>query len=137
MVVLNADWASLALRVTLGVLFVVHGYPKLKNLKRTAGWLASEGFKPGLVWALVLGAAEFFGGFALLVGLVSRLAAAALIVSMGVATLVKIFKWKSPFTALDKMGWEFELIILAGLVALFFLGSGALSFDQLLGWMLG
>ncbi len=137
MTVLTADWAPLALRLALGVIFIAHGYPKLKNVKGTAQWLAASGFKPGRFWALVLGFSEFFGGFALLIGILSRLAAAALIISMFVATFLKIFKWKTPFTAMDKMGWEFDVLILAGLVALFLLGSGALSIDQLLGWRFG
>ncbi len=137
MVILNADWAPLALRLALGVIFIAHGYPKLKNIKGTAQWLASSGFKPGRFWALVLGFSEFFGGFALLIGFFSRFAAAALIISMAVATLLKIFKWKTPFTAMDKMGWEFDVLIVAGLIVLFLLGSGALSIDQLLGWRWG
>ncbi|MBI1968387.1 DoxX family protein [Candidatus Woesearchaeota archaeon] len=137
MAVLTADWAPLALRLALGVIFIAHGYPKLKNVKSTAQWLASSGFKPGKFWALVLGFSEFFGGFALLIGFFSRLAAVALIISMSVATFLKIFKWKTPFTAMDKMGWEFDVLLLAALVALFLLGSGALSIDQLLGWKWG
>jgi len=137
MTVLTADWAPLALRLVLGVIFIVHGYPKLKNVKATAQWLVASGFKPGRFWAFVLGFSEFFGGFALLIGFFSRFAAAALIISMAVATLLKIFKWKTPFTAMDKMGWEFDVLIVAGLIVLFLLGSGALSIDQLLGWRWG
>ena len=82
------------------------GFPKLKNLKATAGFLASSGFKPGIFWALVLGSTEFFGGLALLAGFASRIAAGFLIISMVVATLLKIFKWKVPFSKGNDAGWE-------------------------------
>ncbi len=137
MVAFNPEIASLALRAVLGIEFAVHGYPKLKNLKGTAEWLASTGFKPGIFWALVLGCTELLGGLALLAGFASRIAAGLLIVSMLVATLFKIFKWKIPFAKGNDAGWEWDFIILGGLVALFLLGSGSYSIDQMLGWVWG
>lgn len=138
MVILATEWAPLSLRVILGIIFLVHGYPKLfKNFRGTADWLASSGFKPGVFWAFVLGATEFFGGWALLLGLVSRVAAGLLIISMVIATLLKSLKWHAPFTTDTGSGYEFDLLILAGLVALFLLGSGMWSFDQMFGWVLG
>ena len=139
MAAIDVNWAPLALRVALGVLFIVHGYPKLfKDFKGTAGFLAGLGFKPGAFWAFVLGASEFFGGIAILVGIFSRIASALLIISMTVAILFNIFKWKKPFTkGAEGAGWEFDLVILAGLIALLLLGSGNWSFDQMIGWMLG
>lgn len=125
-------WAPVALRVALGAIFIVHGYPKLfKDFKGTAKFLESISFKPGAFWALVLGVAEFFGGLAILGGIGTRVAAGVLIISMVVATLLKIFKWKTPFTTMQGMGWEFDLLILVGLIALLFLGSGELALNQL------
>ena len=138
MAVIGVEWVSVPLRLILGAIFIVHGYPKLfKDFKKVAGWLASEGFKPGAFWAFVLGATEFFGGVAILVGVASRVAAGLLIISMSTALLMGIFKWKKPFTKAPEAGWEFDAIILAGLITLFLLGSGMLSADQLIGWMLG
>lgn len=137
MVVLAADWAPLALRLMLGVIFLAHGYPKVKNLKNTAGWLASSGFKPGMFWAVVLGFTEFIGAIALLVGFLTRVAAGLLIVSMTVATLMQAVKWKKPFTSQAGPGYEFDLLIVAGLVALFLWGAGNWSVDQAIGWILG
>src|SRR3989338_4409847 len=132
------EWAPLALRVILGVLFIVHGYPKLfRNFSETSGFLAGLGFKPGAFWTVILGVTEFFGGIFLLLGLVSRVASGLLIISMTVATLIKIFKWKVPFTKGGEAGWEFDALILAGLVTLFLLGSGNWSIDQMLVWQLG
>lgn len=137
MPIFNPEIASLALRAVLGIEFVVHGFPKLKNLKGTAEFLASTGFKPGIFWALVLGSTEFVGGLALLAGFASRIATGLLIISMIVATLLKIFKWKIPFAKGNDAGWEWDFIILGGLLALFLLGSGTYSVDQMLGWVWG
>ena len=133
MAMLSVEWAPLALRLVLGAIFIIHGYPKLKNFKGTADWLAGIGFKPGAFWAFALGSAEFFGGIAILIGLFSRIGAGLLIVSMLVATYFNIFKWKKKFSG----GYEFDLMILAGLIAIFLLGAGSLSIDQAIGWMLG
>ncbi len=125
-------WAPVALRIVLGIIFIVHGYPKLfKDFNGTAKFLAGVGFKPGTFWALILGGAEFFGGLAILGGIGTRIAAGVLIISMAVATLLKIFKWKTSFTTMQGMGWEFDLLILAGLITLLFLGSGEWALNQL------
>ena len=126
------------LRLVLGAEFIVHGYPKLfKDFKGTAGFLAGMGFKPGVFWAFVLGISEFFGGIAILAGFVSRIATGLLIISMIVATLLKIFKWKVPFSKSQDAGWEWDALILMGLIALFLLGSGILSIDAGQGWLWG
>lgn len=129
--VLSLDWAAVALRLALGVIFLVHGYPKLKDMQGTSGFLAGLGFKPGMLWAIILGVTEFAGGLALILGLFMRLAAGLLIISMAIATLLKIFKWKTPFSG-DQVGWEFDLLIIAVLVALILIGSGSVSLDHFL-----
>ena len=138
MVTLGAEWAPLVLRIVLAAELLVHGYPKLfKDFKGTAGFLGSLGFKPGVFWALVLGVAEFFGGIAILVGFASRVATAALIVSMLIALLIKKFKWQVPFSKGSDAGWEWDWLIVGALIALFLLGSGMWSVDQSIGWVLG
>lgn len=130
---LGSDLAILALRLVLAAIFIVHGYPKLKNLPGTAEFVGGLGFKPALFWALVLGVTEFFGGIALLLGLFSRVFSGLLIISMAIATLLKIVKWKVPFTKPNgETGWEYDVMILVGLITLFVLGSGGLSFDNLI-----
>ncbi|KKS33945.1 MAG: hypothetical protein UU96_C0011G0023 [Parcubacteria group bacterium GW2011_GWC2_42_13] len=56
--------APLILRVILGMIFIVHGYPKLfKNYSQTVQFFESVGLKPGKVLVFVSGSVEFFGGF--------------------------------------------------------------------------
>lgn len=138
MAIVLGEWAPLALRIVLAAVFIAHGYPKLfKDFAGTSSFLSGLGFKPGAFWAFILGVSEFFGGIALLLGVASRAVASLLIISMTVATLIKIFKWKTPFTKMDALGWEFDALLLAGLIAIFLLGSGSLSIDQFFGWILG
>lgn len=125
---------TLALRLALGAIFIVHGYPKLfKDFKGTTSLVKSLGFKPATFWAFMLAVTEFFGGILLVVGLASRVASAFLLVSMLVATWAKIVVWKVPFSKGHETGWEYDAIILAGLVAVLLLGSGNWSVDVIVG----
>jgi uncharacterized membrane protein YphA (DoxX/SURF4 family) len=45
----------------------------------------------------------------------------------------KMFKWKIPFLAADKTGWEFDFILLGAAIALLFIGAGIYSLDYMLG----
>ena len=134
MAVWYPDLVSIPLRIVLGILFAVHGHPKLfKEFKGTAKFLKGIGFRPPAFWAAVLGVTEFFGGLALLLGFATRVAAALLIIAMLVALYFNAFKWKKPF----KGGYEFDLLLIAGLLTLLLLGAGPISIDAMLGWTLG
>lgn len=120
-----SGWGPLVLRLTLGVAFIVHGYPKLfTSSTGFAGWLDSIGIRPGKFWALVVGAVEFFGGAALVLGVFTQIAALLIAVNMLVA-MVKV-KWgRSRYVDTQGMGWELDLIYFAVAVALILLGPGA------------
>lgn len=107
----------LALRIALAVIFVYHAWPKVKNPAAVA---SGVGMQVGTV--RLLGIVELLGGLAIALGVLMQLAALALIVVMIGAIYYKIQKWKIPFSAHDKTGWEFELMLLA---ALFFLLTNA------------
>jgi putative oxidoreductase len=79
--------------------------------------------------ALLAGAAEFFGGLALIAGLLVRLAAASLAAAMAVA-IFAVHIDKGLFVA--KNGYEFALALLAIAVALAFSGAGRASLDRAL-----
>lgn len=133
MVILSSAWASFVLRLVLGIEFIFHGYPKLfQNFNETSEMLKNFGFYPSNFWALILGLTEFIGGIFLLIGLMTRLTSSLLIIVMVTATLIKIFSIGEPFTHGDAAGWEWDLVIIAGLISIFLLGSGALAIDQIL-----
>lgn len=135
--VLSADnsLASLALRIPTGIIFVAHGAQKLfgsfggYGLEGTGQWMASIGLEPGFLMALGAGSAEFFGGIALLIGLLTRPAAVVLAFTMIVAILTVHI---SNGLFMSNNGYEFGLSLLAISVALAFSGGGRFSLDRAL-----
>lgn len=131
----DAGWAPLALRLPIGIIFVAHGAQKLfgafggYGLEGTGQFMASLGLTPGYLMALLAGSAEFFGGLALLVGVLVRPAAAALAFAMLVAIFSAHFS-KGLFLA--DGGYEFGLALLAASLSLLVSGAGRLSVDAAL-----
>ena len=129
----SAGWQTLALRLPLGVIFIAHGGQKLfgwfggYGLEGTGQWMASIGLTPGVLMALLAGSAEFFGGLALILGVVLRPAAAVLAVTMLVA-IITVHLENGLFMANN--GYEFGLALLAGTVALVISGAGRASVDR-------
>lgn len=131
----RAGFAPLALRLPLGIVFIAHGAQKLfgwfggYGLEGTGQWMASVGLHPGYAMALLAGSAEFFGGIALLLGLLVRPAAAALAFAMLVA-IVSVHIGHGLFVANN--GIEYALALLAASVSLLVSGAGRLSADAAL-----
>ena len=136
------DEALLVLRLALGVIFVMHGAQKVLGLFGGTGLQATvENFQShlGIPPALGYTAAftEFFGGFALVVGLLTRLSALGIGVTMAVATLKVhlangfFINW---FCAEGKgHGFEYNLALLAMALALVLTGGGRYSLDRKIG----
>lgn len=128
----EASLAPLALRIPVGIIFAAHGAQKLfgafggYGLAGTGQWMDSIGLHPGVLMALLAGAAEFFGGLALVAGLLVRPAAAALAVTMLVAIL-DVHITKGLF--LSNNGYEYALALLAVTVSLLISGAGRVSID--------
>ena len=131
----DAGWAPLALRVPTGIIFAAHGAQKLfgwfggYGLQGTGQWMDSIGLSPGYAMALLSGGVEFFGGLALIAGLLLRPAAAALAVTMLVA-IFSVHIDKGLFVAQN--GYEYALALLAVTVALVIGGAGNGSIDRTL-----
>jgi putative oxidoreductase len=79
--------------------------------------------------ALLVGSAEFFGGLALILGLLLRPAAATLVFAMLVA-IFSVHIDKGLFMANN--GYEFALALLAASLSLLISGAGRLSLDAML-----
>lgn len=131
----QAGWGPLALRLPIGIIFAAHGAQKLfgafggYGLEGTGQFLASVGLTPGYLMALLAGGAEFFGGLALVFGVLVRPAAAALAFAMLVA-IFSVHIGKGLFMANN--GYEFALALFAASVALLIGGAGKLSVDAAL-----
>ena len=136
----NAGIAALILRVPLGVILAAHGAQKLfgwfggYGLEGTGQWMASIGLEPGYLMALLAGSAEFFGGLALVLGLLTRPAALVSALTMLVA-MFAVHIGNGLFMANN--GYEFALSLLAASVALTVQGGGRLALDNLLAAQLG
>jgi len=129
------SWAPLPLRLVAGLVFMAHGGQKLfawfggYGLEGTGQWMASIGLEPGYLMAVLAGGAEFFGGLALILGLLVRPAALALSITMVVAIVVVHL---SNGLFLSNNGYEFGLVLLGISLSLLLQGGGNLSLDRLI-----
>jgi len=119
--------AIFILRVILGVHFVVHGWPKIKNLRETQEDFSAMGLKPGIIWGTVAAVLEFFGGLAIVLGILTQAVALFIAAEMLVSTFWKIRKGQG-FVG----GYELDLILFASVLALAALGAGAYALDFLI-----
>ena len=121
------------IRILVGIIFMAHGAQKLfglfggYGLEGTGQWMESIGLAPGYLMALLSGSAEFFGGLALVIGLLARPAALALTVTLVVA-IFSVHIGNGLFMANN--GYEFALALLGGSIAVLIEGAGKLSADR-------
>ncbi|MBQ0746182.1 MAG: DoxX family protein [Marinobacter sp.] len=129
----NGGYASLILRVPVGLTLAAHGAQKLfgwfggYGLEGTGQWMASLGLEPGYLMALMAGSAEFFGGLALVLGLLTRPAAVVVAFTMLIA-IFAVHIGNGLFMANN--GYEFALTLFVVSVALAIQGAGRFALDQ-------
>jgi putative oxidoreductase len=129
----NTSVGQLALRIPVGIILAAHGSQKLfgwfggYGLEGTGQWMASIGLNPGYLMALLAGSAEFFGGLALIVGLLVRPAAVVIAFTMLVA-IFTVHIGNGLF--MSNNGYEYGLALLAASVALAIQGAGAHAVDN-------
>ena len=133
------DFTLTMLRLVFGVVVFAHGAQKM------LGWFGGRGFSGTIAFygqlgfssalALLVIAVEFFGGLALIVGLLGRIAALANICKL-VAVVWHItgrngffMNWTGEQTG---EGIEYHLLAIALGLAILIKGSGAFSIDRLL-----
>jgi putative oxidoreductase len=121
-------------RITLGVLFMSTGWGKVHNLDKVTSFFVELGIPMPAFNAAFVSYLELIGGALLLVGLLSRLAALPLAVSMIVALITA--KAGDIHGLADLFGTvEFTYLVL--LIAVAVGGPGAVSLDRLLARRLG
>lgn len=137
------QWAPVALRLIIGIGFIVHGWAKLsRGPDKFAGvliWMDVP-FPHATAWLVTL--IELFGGFAMLIGAFVTLISIPLIA----IHLVAMFgvHWKYGFSSVHTIGltengpqfgppgFEINLLYIAGILAIVMGGgAGAWSVDRL------
>jgi len=128
--------ALLVLRLVMGWIFIYAGAGKLFGAFGGPGMNGDTGFVhmiesqhlpvlPGVAWAWMAALGEFAGGILVMIGLLTRLAAVPLIITMVVAI--------ATFTGSKGFGsYGYNLILIAVGVALILSGAGLISIDAIL-----
>ncbi|HEY3523918.1 MAG TPA: DoxX family protein [Candidatus Limnocylindrales bacterium] len=131
------DAALLLLRLGVGLTFAAHGAQKVFGWwggPGLEGWraaMAKMGFRPTGLFAGLSGLIELGGGLFVAVGILTPLAAAALIAQSVV--IIGHVHWQNGFFN-GKGGYEFPLSLGLGSIAILLLGAGAWSVDALFGF---
>ena len=119
----------LLIRLYWGTLFLIAGLNKLMDLEKTTGFFQSLGIPGPAFFAAFVGSIEFVGGFLLVVGFASRVAAVPLIFNMIAAYLIA---HRDVFGSIQKfVDAPPFLFLLAALLVLSF-GAGCFSLDHLI-----
>lgn len=125
----GADIALLLVRAVGGLAFMLHGWPKIQN---PFGWMGPHAFAPGILQALAA-LAEFGGGLAWILGLLTPLSSLGIGATMTVAFWLHAVLRDDPFVAKGGGGsYELALVYLCIAVLLLALGPGRLSLDRAL-----
>ena len=120
--------AVLILRLVVGAAFLFHGWPKIQN---PMGWMGPQAPVPGVLQALAA-VAEFGGGLAFILGLLTRLAALGIISTMLVALATVHLPRGDPFVAKSGPSYELPAVYLACAVVFLVLGPGKIGIDALI-----
>jgi putative oxidoreductase len=127
------DIGVLLLRLGIGLTMAAHGTQKLfgwfggPGLAGTEAFFTARGYPLGGVMAVVAGLTELFGGLGLAVGLLTPLAAAAV-----VGTMINAVAVKSTSGFFAPTGFEYELTLAISAAALALTGPGRIAVDRFL-----
>ncbi|GAB6387794.1 DoxX family protein [Stutzerimonas marianensis] len=129
---MTEDIGKLVLRVSVGLMMLLHGIAKLQSgVGGIAGMLAGKGLPEFLAYGAYLG--EVVGPILVIIGLFTRVGALLMIGNMLVA--IALAHMAELFTIGQMGGWALETqgLFLFGSVAIALLGAGRLSVGGLHG----
>lgn len=116
------------IRIALGAILIPHGFGKLflNDAVPASRNFVNFGWAYPLYWAYFIGVIEFFGGILLILGLWTRLVAAAVTIQMAVISFAVLW----PNWGWTRRGMEFALLMGVISLAIFFRGGGRYSLDH-------
>jgi len=120
------DLGKLVLRLTLGILILLHGISKLLNgIGGIEGMVAAQGLPAFLAWAVYIG--EVVAPLLLIFGVYARLG--GLLIAANMVVAIMLAHSKQLFTLTGSGGWSLELqgMFLATGLAIALLGAGRYS----------
>jgi putative oxidoreductase len=136
------DVALLFVRIGLAWIFIYHGAGTLfgafggPGIHRQTEFFSSVAhLHPGTFFAVVNGIVELFGGIAVGLGVLGRLAALGLVGDMVVAMATVTFRNGIVSNAAGG-GYELNLVLIVLALSIVLLGSGRISVDAVAGWLL-
>lgn len=113
----------LALRLIVGIAFVMHGSGKIST---PFSWMGPEAPVPGILQGLAA-LSEFGGGIALILGLLTPIAALGIIATMAVAVNFHMSKGDG-----FVQGYELAMVYLVVAVGIFLTGPGKYAIDHII-----
>jgi len=118
------DITHWGISASIGVIFIIHSLKKFDPSWQE--WLVSIGIPPEMQLPIAL--AEFIGGILLVVGVLTRVTSSI----FAVVLLGAIFhiRWENGFFV-SKGGWEWDLVMLAAVLAIIVAGPGRISISHL------
>lgn len=125
-----SNWATIPLRIAVGIIFAAHGWQKFSGgLDGVAQFFGNVGIPLPEVSAFIVAFVELVGGIGLILGFFTRYWALLLSIVM----IVAIFTVKLPNGLLGmpgRPGYELDLALLVGCLALLLLGPGPISLER-------
>jgi len=121
------EYGILVLRVVLAVILIAHGIPKIRRFAEAAEQFRSLGVRPARALVGVAALIEVGGGLCLLLGFFTQFA--ALLIALQFLFIVLYVK-RHARTLVG--GYELDLLLFAGALALVTLGAGTWSIDSFL-----
>jgi putative oxidoreductase len=128
-------YGLLVLRVIWGSAMMVYGFQKIQNPFHWLDVIPNTPKVPGFLQAI--GAlVNFLGGIATILGFLTPIAELSLVVFLGVALILHLTVWHSPFVKPDDSqpgpAYDQALIFLGIAIVFLFVGPGSISIDYLL-----
>jgi len=127
--ILGDDLGKLILRLTIGILMLVHGYSKLNGIDGIKYLVTNGGFPEFLAYGVYIG--EIVAPIFIIIGFYTRISSFICTITMIFA--VYLAHSSQIFTINEKTGGlslELQFLFMFTAIALMFLGAGKISFDK-------